>query len=38
MRYTPELVFEYDESMEYGSRIDSILKDVMKDIKKEEEW
>ena len=28
LRYTPELVFEFDESIEYGSRIDEILKDI----------
>lgn len=33
LRYTPELVFEFDESIEYGSRIDSILKDITSDIK-----
>ena len=33
MRYTPELIFEFDESIEYGSRIDEILKDITKDIK-----
>ena len=35
LRYTPELVFEIDESMEYGSRIESILKEIMP--KKDEE-
>ena len=35
LRTTPEFIFELDESMEYGARIDSILKDVMKDIKGE---
>lgn len=35
LRNTPELVFELDESLEYGARIDSILNDIMKDIKKE---
>ena len=34
LRYTPELVFEFDESIEYGSRIDEILKDITKDFKK----
>ena len=34
LRYTPELVFEFDDSLEYGSRIDEILKDITKDIKK----
>lgn len=29
LRYTPELIFEVDESMEYGSRIESILKEIM---------
>ena len=36
LRTTPELVFVFDESMEYGSRIDHILKDITKDLKKEE--
>ena len=30
LRYTPELIFEIDNSMEYGARIDSIIKDIMK--------
>lgn len=30
LRITPELVFEEDDSMEYGMRIDSILKDLKK--------
>lgn len=28
LRITPELVFELDDSLEYGARIDSILKDI----------
>jgi ribosome-binding factor A len=28
LRMTPELVFEFDESIEYGSKIDKILKDM----------
>ena len=28
LRITPELVFEFDESIEYGERIDKILKDM----------
>ena len=36
LRITPELIFELDDSLEYGARIDSILKDIMKDIKPEE--
>ena len=31
LRITPELVFEKDDSMEYGMRIDSILKDLNKE-------
>lgn len=30
LRITPELVFEKDDSMEYGMKIDSILKDLKK--------
>lgn len=30
LRITPELVFEIDDSLEYGARIDSILKDLKK--------
>ena len=33
LRITPEIIFEIDDSMEYGAKIDSILKDIMKDIK-----
>ncbi len=29
LRYTPELIFELDESLEYGAKIDSILKEIM---------
>ena len=29
LRYTPELVFELDESLEYGDRIENILKEIM---------
>ena len=35
LRNTPELVFELDESLEYGARIDSILNNIMKDVKKD---
>ena len=31
LRITPELVFEKDDSMEYGMKIDSILKDLNKE-------
>lgn len=37
LRYTPELIFEFDESIEYGSRIDDILKNITKDLKKNED-
>ncbi len=37
LRITPELVFELDDSMVYGERIDNILKDIMKDMKPESE-
>lgn len=33
LRITPEIVFELDDSIEYGYKIDSILKDIMKDVK-----
>ena len=36
LRITPEIIFELDDSMEYGARIDSILKDIMKDVKPED--
>jgi len=35
LRQTPEIIFELDDSMEYGARIDNILKDIMKDIKRD---
>lgn len=36
LRVTPEIVFELDDSIEYGYHIESILKDVMKDVKSED--
>ena len=33
MRVTPELVFEFDDSLEYGQRIDTILNEIMNEIK-----
>lgn len=36
LRVTPELVFELDDSMQYGEKIDTILKDIMKDMRKED--
>ena len=35
LRITPELIFELDDSIEYGAKIDSVLKDIMKDINPE---
>ena len=32
LRTTPEIIFELDDSMEYGQKIDMILKDIMKDV------
>lgn len=32
LRTTPELIFEFDESIEYGARIDNILKEIIKDV------
>ncbi len=29
LRTTPELIFEFDESIEYGAKIDHILKEIM---------
>ena len=29
LRYTPELIFELDETLEYGAKIDNILKEIM---------
>lgn len=29
LRNTPELVFEIDDSMEYGAKIDAILKEIL---------
>ena len=36
LRNTPEIIFELDDSLEYGAKIDSILKDIMKDVKKDD--
>ena len=35
LRTTPEIVFMFDESIEYGAKIDGILKNITKDIKKD---
>ena len=36
LRVTPELIFELDDSMQYGEKIDNILKNIMKDLNKED--
>ncbi len=28
MRYIPELIFRYDESVQYGSRIETLLREI----------
>ena len=33
LRNTPELVFEFDETLEYGARIDSLISEIAKDLK-----
>ena len=35
LRTTPEIIFIFDDSIEYGARIDIFLKNVIKDIKPE---
>ena len=35
LRVTPELIFLFDESIEYGSRIDAIIDKITKDMKKD---
>lgn len=37
LRLTPELIFELDDSMEYGAKIDTILNEIMKEIKPEDQ-
>ncbi len=29
LRYTPEIIFEVDDTMEYGSKIENILNEIM---------
>ena len=36
LRVTPELIFELDDSIEYGAKIDTILKEIIKDLKPED--
>lgn len=31
MRYVPDLVFEFDKALEYGNRIDSLLRQLNED-------
>lgn len=35
LKYTPELIFLFDESIEYGDKIDNILREITKDLKKD---
>lgn len=35
LRTTPEIIFIFDDSIEYGARIDTILRNVIKDINPE---
>ena len=35
LRTTPEIVFMFDESIEYGAKIDEILKNITKDMKRD---
>ena len=35
LRITPEIIFELDDSMEYGAKIDSILKEIIPEKKDE---
>lgn len=37
LRVTPELVFEFDDSMEYGAKMDAIINELSKNFKKENE-
>lgn len=37
LRVTPEFIFELDDSLMYGERIDSILNDIMKEMRGETE-
>ena len=37
LRITPELIFELDESLEYGAKIDSIIESIAKDLKPKED-
>lgn len=36
LRITPELVFEFDDSLVYGDKIDKILKEIMQENKPEQ--
>ncbi len=36
LRKTPEITFEFDESIGYGHRIDTLLHEINKDGKREE--
>lgn len=36
LRVTPEIIFELDDSIEYGAKIDTILKEIIKEVKPED--
>lgn len=38
LRKTPEISFEFDESIGYGHRIDTLLHEINKEGKREEKW
>jgi ribosome-binding factor A len=37
LRKTPELFFEFDESVDYGNRIESLISQINKPAEKDEE-
>ncbi|MCU9612062.1 30S ribosome-binding factor RbfA [Caldibacillus lycopersici] len=37
LRKTPEIIFEFDESIDYGNRIETLLNQIQKDGKTEEQ-
>ncbi len=36
MRYTPDLIFSYDHSLEYGNRIDTLLEEIQETGKRDD--
>ena len=37
LRMTPEIIFEFDDSIEYGAKIDSIINEIAKDLKPQDD-